>query len=771
MNKTIKLIAVLAAFAFCACSTSKQKDNVSSSEDPYALFKSPTDTAHVHYMKKGAKDFVYLTGNNLKDYTVVTKENGLTLNVRGYKIKGHAKLVKSSNYLNDISTATTSDGSRVDLGMKKKQGFKVYRRPSGILLAMGPGYQEIADEDLETLDADVSSSAAIDEDLDRMLVEPDDLPPAQAKVPAIPEEPAVAEGDDGLDELMSEVDVDKNKKAESELDKMETETVPELALEEEVNAESSMGKSSTVEAVSFNKLYDKTQLAIRTDRAVRYDIKPSKPGYNQFIIEIPNATLSKRIKKSVDVSASDGLVTSVTLQEIAGPYKTSRFVAQLSSEVQPEIIQQNNMIYVSFPSAEEINIAGPAPAAKIAGANDIEAARQFSRMNFEDYLARPATFYGSRMSIEVGDADIIDVLRMVQEVSGMNIVVSNNVKGKVAVSLKNVPWDQALSVVLQNAQLGYVRQGSVIRVAPLADLRDERKLAAEAMEAHDSLEPLKIMVAKLNYINAKEAEDKVATILSKRGKVSVDKDAKTLVVHDIEEVILKTDKMLKAIDIRPVQVAIEANIIEASESWIRALGFSWATDAGDISFKSISGMGNIGATIGLASINGDVKIVSAPKICALDRQTASILQGTQVAYKTSIITASGETTDKIEFQNIEVSLNVTPKVTSGNEIILDVNVKREFPDYTSRMNNRMPPGVGVRKATSQILLKDGDTAVIGGLYSLDTGGANAGVPLMKSIPIVGWFFGKSESKEMRSELLIFIRAKIKNDQPVLAAKM
>ncbi|MCX6112585.1 MAG: type II and III secretion system protein, partial [Proteobacteria bacterium] len=170
------------------------------------------------------------------------------------------------------------------------------------------------------------------------------------------------------------------------------------------------------------------------------------------------------------------------------------------------------------------------------------------------------------------------------------------------------------------------------------------------------------------------------------------------------------------------------------------LGFAWATSSGDITFKNISGIGNLDSVIGLASINGDVKIVSAPKISALDRQTAGILQGTQVAYKTTGQSANGENIDKIEFENIEVALNVTPRITENNEIILDINVKREFPDYTLRTAKTLPPGVGVRKATTRLLLKDGDTAVIGGLYSLDTGEADAGVPLIKKIPILGWFF-------------------------------
>ena len=780
MKRTILIYALLVTAAFYGCGTGKSAPKTGS-DDPFTLSKANVDKAHVHYVKKGGRDFIYLKGTNLKDYTVVTKESGLALNVRGYKIKGRAALSGKSNYLNDVTTAATSDGSRVDLGLKKKQGFRVYRRPSGLVLAMGPGYQEIAEDDLESLDSEVSNSAGIDEELDSLLTPSQPkvaIPQAQPQIqePMPTQQPAVQQAqkevsDDELDQLLNETNNDANKKtAESELDQMDLGD-SDLAALEESSIEKDLGKPATIQGIKVNRFYDKTEIVVQADRSVKYERKPSKLGYNQIVLDIPNASLSKKFNKNLDLSAIDGVVTAITPYELKGPYKAVRVVVQLNNEIEPEIAQKNNMISLSFPLAEEINIAdtsaqavAPIAASKPGEVNDVEAARQFSRMSFEDYLARPTAFYGSRMSIEVSNADILDVLKMIQEVSGVNIVVSSNVKGKTDVSLKNVPWDQALSVVLQNAQLGYVRQGSVIRVAPLSDLRDERKLAVEALEAHNSLEPLRVMVTKLNYINAKEVEEKVGSLLSKRGKVSVDKDAKTVVINDIEDVIVKADKMLKAIDTRPVQVAIEANIIEASESWIRAMGFSWATNAGDISFKNISGYGNISATIGLASIKGDVKIISAPKISALDRQMASILQGTQVAYKTSVAGPSGELSDKVEFENIEVALNVTPRVTANNEIMLDVSVKREFPDYTNRMNKNVPPGVGVRKANSQIMLKDGETAVIGGLYSLDNGESDAGVPLIKKIPVLGWFFGKSEDRQMRSELLIFIKAKIKNDQ-------
>ncbi len=744
MKISLRFLApAILVLAVAGCGTSRGGTSRSNTNDMSEI-KAPSNKAHVHYLKKSDKEYVYLKGKDLKDYTVISEEDNLYVNVRGENIAGKADLEKRSKLINSINTESSLEGSKVALNLKSKQGFKIYRRPSGLLIAMGPGYQEIAEDDLEKLDAEISSSSSIDEELDKLLI--DNGTGGVASTP-----PPSPDSDKELDALMSELDSEAPNPAP---------VTP--AMEEQLIVEEDMGKATTIESIKIDKFGDKVQVSIRGDRSVKYKQKPSPKGYNQVILDIPNAKLSTKAQQSIDTGLSEGLITSVTPYELKGPYKTVRVVVQMSDQLPAELTQKGNTVLVSVPTdVEKTSYAYQEPV--IESSNDINAARQLSKASFEDYLSKPTKFYGKRMSIEVANADILDVLRMIQEVGAINIVVSDNVKGKVNVSLKSVPWDQALSVVLQNAQLGYVMQGSVIRVAPLADLRDERKVAAEAMEANNQLEPLRIMVARLNYINAKEAEHKVSAILSNRGKVAVDKDAKTVVIHDIEEVILKADKLLKSIDTRPMQVAIEANIIEASDSWIRAMGFSWATDSGDIGFKNISGLGNISAMLGIASVKGDVKIVSSPKIAAIDRTTASIIQGTQVAYKTTVSAASGETTDKIEFENIQVAMNVTPRVTDSGEVILDVDVKREFPDYMFRMSRKMPPGIGVRRAASQIMLKDGDTAVIGGLYSMDSGESGAGVPLIRMVPIVGWFFGKEEDREVKSELLIFIKASVKKD--------
>lgn len=792
MDRLVKYTILILLLCSNAMSMQKKK----AEDDPFALFKLPTQKATVHYMKKGGKEYVYLKGKNLRDYTVLSNSNGVSLNVRGYKINGKGNLSKKSTYVDNFKTALTDEGSKVDLKLKGKPGFKIYRRPSGLVLAMGPGYKEIAEDTLEGLDSEVSS---LDTELDNMLKENNvdvagtgtQIEPtvptttSSTDVPAEETESAVAEtqttdvqttdtqvteAETTEETTVANTEVKEETAAaapvstepdsiDQDLDRIVSEADSDLATYEQKQVESGLGRPVLVENIKLEKVLDKLQILIQTDKVTKVQQKESKTGYNQIVLDIPNASMTQQLN-NVDTSLSDGLITSITPQQLSGPYKSVRVVIQLSKNINPDIVQRSNITYVEFPGdAMEINVAKIKPGE----IDDMEAARQFSRANFEDYLTYPTEFYGRRLSIQVAKAKVVDVLNMIKEVSEINLVVSEKVQGEVNVNLKNVPWDQALSVVLQSAQLGYIRQGSVIRVAPLGDLRDERRLAAEAIEAQNNLEPLRIMIARLNYVNAKEIEDKINALLSKRGKMSVDKDAKTLVVHDIAEVVNKADKLLRAIDIRPMQVAIEANIVEANNSWLSSMGFAWATQSGDIAFKNISGIGNIDSIIGAASMNGEVKIVSAPKISAVDRQMASILQGTQVAYKTTGQNANGDSIDKVEFENIEVALNVTPRITENNEIILDVNVKREFPDYTLRTSKTMPPGVGVRKASSQLLLKDGDTAVIGGLYSLDTGDSNAGVPLIKKIPIVGWFFGKSESREIRSELVIFLKATIKKE--------
>jgi len=251
------LAPVLIAVAVAGCNTGKG-GAVSSKPDTFSEIKTPSEKAHVHYLKKNGKEFVYFKGKDLRDYTVVSENENLVVNVRGKQISGSANLEKKSKVLRGITTESSTEGSKVGINLKSKQGFKIYRRPSGLLLALGPGYQEVAEDDLDSLDADVSSSSSIDEDLSNLLTD---------KAP-----PETASTDKELNDLMKNVDA---------------KPAADTAMQEQLLVEEDMGRPSNIESIKISKLSDKLEVSIRSDRKVKYKQKESPKGYNQIIVDIP----------------------------------------------------------------------------------------------------------------------------------------------------------------------------------------------------------------------------------------------------------------------------------------------------------------------------------------------------------------------------------------------------------------------------------------------------------------------------------------------------
>lgn len=784
-------------FLLFSCST---KQNISKVEnDPFSIFKTPVQTTSINILDKGDREYLALKGKKLKNYTVITNDkNNLVLNVSGLKLE--AKDIENSNYkyLRKIKTQTSEIGSTVSISLKDNPGFKVYKRNSGLLLAIGPDYKQIADSELDDLENQLFGEGD-SENLDKIESVTNNEPMIEkvkeVKITAEPIETTKEDyGASVLDTFEESQDTTETatviKKEEpkkliavpvpTKRAEIESETffnteaeVAQTSMENvEQNVVQEEDASARVKSIDFVKLIDKLRLTITTSFAVNYE-KQEDEINNQIKLILNNTKLPKSLARPYDTSEFNGSVSMIIPKNTNGPYKNVEIIMQFRKDMDYSVNQEEDTINVDFPivSSEDYNtnldIADISSSNKDIddfsdnGVNDLEAARQMSRFNFEDYLADPKKFYGTKMSIEVVDADIIDVLILIQDVSGINISASNDVKGiKINVSLKNVPWDQALSVVLQSAGLAYIRQGSVISVAKLETLRDDRVLAAQTLEAHRKLELSKIFVRKLNYSSVNSVEKKLKPLLSEKGQMSIDSDTNSVIVSDVQEAVLKIDRLLNIIDKRPFQIAIEANIVEANHAWVSSMGFDFISGSGsDFAFKNVSGYGDIKSLLGIGSSSNNLKIISAPKVTTIDNRTASIVQGTQVAYQT-IDMETKERIGKIEFKDVQVVLSVTPKVTNNNEILLDIDVKREFPDYRFRQNRHVPPGVGVRRASTQILMKNGDTTVIGGLYSLDQGDGAIGTPGIRLIPIVGWLFGKSEDRDIKNELMIFINARI-----------
>lgn len=429
---------------------------------------------------------------------------------------------------------------------------------------------------------------------------------------------------------------------------------------------------------------------------------------------------------------------------------------------------------------------------------------------------RRGKWRGERIDIELQDAPIKDVLLLFSDIGRVNIIAGRDVSGKVTMKLNSVPWDQALDIILRSLGLGMVQEGNVIRVATISDLEQERAKAIEEANARVQLKPLETRLVPLSYATVQEMLPKVQTVLSPRGQVTPDSRTNMLIIMDVAENIALAQQLISQLDSQTPQVLIEARIVEARTSWLRQLGIQWGFDyiasagtgnptgiafpnaigigggSGDqnpdtrglilpaasanpnyavdlpapvgpgtggaigFSFGSISGNLNTNLRLSAAEDAGEVRIVSAPKIVTLDNTEAQIEQGVQIPI--SQVSAAGVNT---RYVNATLALRVTPHVTNEGAVLLDVNVQKNEADFINT-GARGDPTILTKQATSQMLITDGDTAVIGGIYTRNQSINRKKVPWLADIPIIGWFFKNKAEADTRTEMLIFLTPKIIN---------
>ncbi len=429
---------------------------------------------------------------------------------------------------------------------------------------------------------------------------------------------------------------------------------------------------------------------------------------------------------------------------------------------------------------------------------------------------RRVRYTGRRISLDLQNADIQNVLRLLADVSKLNIVAADDVNGKITIKLRNVPWDQALDIILRSKQLDKVRNGNIIRVAPITVLQEEEDLRVKRAKSRVQLEPLSVRLIPVSYAVAAEVAPQVQALLSERGKVNIDKRTNVLVVEDIQEVLIKVERLVRTLDTQTPQVLIEARIVEARSNFSRELGIQWggqfiasqqtgnstglsfpnlvrvAGGADDQQNQVVNGVqplpfyavnlpatvgagtgGALGFTLGsvggsalvnirlsAAESQGKVKIISAPKVVTLDNAQARILSGERVPI--TVITANGPTTRFIE-ANLE--LNVTPHVTQDGSILMNIIARKN--ELSDRVDNLGVPGIITNEATTEMIVRDGDTAVLGGIYRRTASENESYVPWLGKIPVLGWLFKNRSRSDARNELLIFISPRIVNRSAAL----
>ncbi|GEM_PF-169417 len=405
--------------------------------------------------------------------------------------------------------------------------------------------------------------------------------------------------------------------------------------------------------------------------------------------------------------------------------------------------------------------------------------------------AKVEKYTGRKISLDFQDAEITNVVRLIADVSGLNFVMGDDVKGKITLKMNDVPWDQALDIILEIRNLGMVRDGDIIRIATLANLTRQRNEQAEARETKIRAEELLTRVIYINYAKADKMKTLLLKLLSARGEIMVADRVNALVVKDVADSLNQVEQMANKLDTKTPQVLIEARIVEVQPTFKKSLGVQWGADfktnrdgnrigignfsgPGSTIFNPVSDfsvnlpaaspVGGVGFSFGrftespfqldLRISAGEsqemTRIVSTPKIMVLDNNEALIKQGAKIPFQTS--SPNGGTNTRLVDANLE--LKVIPHISPDGGILLELNLTKNQPGPP--VAGATQPSIFQKEVSTQILLMDGETMVIGGIYETQKTESKGGIPFFKDIPGLGWLFKNKETSESTTELLIFI---------------
>jgi type IV pilus assembly protein PilQ len=437
----------------------------------------------------------------------------------------------------------------------------------------------------------------------------------------------------------------------------------------------------------------------------------------------------------------------------------------------------------------------PVPAKSAAAPKPVTVAMAGSAVD-TDFKEKEKVYTGEKIALDFYDTDIKNVFRILQEISGKNFAIDKGVTGKVTLALqKPVPWDQVLDLVLKMNQLGVTQEGDILRVASLATLQQEEKLRAAQLKAEQESkkaevegEPLVTVYLPINYSTAKtEVLPHLSMISTKdRGRISVDERNNQIIFTDTAEKVKQAKEIVAKIDTVTAQVSIEARVVEANSTFSREIGFDWGTITID-AFK-IGGAAKLGPTtyqannipttfrpdntlgfnfstlfgtniaivdakLSASELEGKTTIISSPKIVTLNHKEAVIKQGLEVPYQEP--TSSG-LTSATSFKKVDLLLKVTPNVSLDHRIVMKIFItKNDVVDPTAPV-----PAISTNEATTEILVDDGDTIVIGGILKDTKKLTEQGIPGLRKLPAMGWLFRSERSELQKNELLIFITPRV-----------
>jgi type IV pilus assembly protein PilQ len=631
----------------------------------------------------------------------------------------------------------------------------------------------------------------------------------------------------------------------------------------------SLAKSAAALTAPIHAALQKAPAAIVTVKAVRYehtDIEDrvlidlsdvpefhqstTAPGKNTLLLS--GAQISKELTRTLDLSAFAGELSSVSSFVSEKDPQAVTIQSEGDKAAVAHVSRRGNTLVWAFakPGSQPSSITGVGldggiarrsrtvhvesqgeeiPPVRDGSGSDSEVGKSAGDKEISSQPAEAGAFApnllgqtkrvftGRRIDLDLKDADVHNVLRLLADVGQVNIVTADNVGGTITIRMRNVPWDQALDVVLQAKGLGVVQRANMLRIAPLADLEKERELQIARRQQEVKLAPLETRLIPVSYAQASEIQERSKPLLSERGSIAVDERTNVMIVRDLAGNLNQIEELTRALDTQTPQVLIEARIVEATSQYTRDVGIQWG---GDTTFSSATGnptglafpssiglaggasdgntptaglspftrtvanpnfavnlpaavgtgaggalgltFGSIDNTINLAvrlsaaESSGLVRILSSPRILTLDNREARISQGTLIPY--SQVSAQGVQTT---FQEAKLQLLVKPHVTADGSVSMHVKINRDEPNFNQTSANGAPT-ILKREAETELLVMDGHTAVIGGIFTRNTGRNLDQVPFFGDIPLLGLLFQHRRASDSRGELVIFLTPRIVN---------
>ena len=516
-----------------------------------------------------------------------------------------------------------------------------------------------------------------------------------------------------------------------------------------------------------------------------------------YTVETVGEELRVLFKKAVEKAAETA--AAITEPAVTAP-TPEPVVADSAVPAEPAPASSNGVADTVPADVPAMSTVAPVPAAPVpVGANASRFANQDVPPAAQALLAAaqtqnqtgPRQFTGDPITLDFQGADLRAVLRTFAEIAeGLNIVIDPSIQGTVDVSLRDVPWDQALDIILRANKLGYSVEGNIVRIVPLQVLAAENEERRKLQEAEALAGELRVLTRAVSYARAQDLVNVItASALSARGDVQVDNRTNTLIIRDLADRLAAADELISRLDRPQPQVEIEGRIVQLDRNKARDLGIDWnfggrvdpaigtstglafpnragltaGTGAVDVASPSHVGivLGSVNGAIDLAvrlralESEGSVKVLSTPRITTQNNIPAEITQGAQIP-----IQVVSNNTVTVTFKDAALTLQVTPQITAANTVIMQILLENATPDYSETTPAQPIPSINTQRARTSVLMADGETTVIGGIFTKLESQASVRTPFLHRVPLLGWLFKTDTRNQDDSELLIFITPRI-----------